>query len=576
MAKNPQNTLKVSSGVKLLSQNQPGSSDELKQILLSNRSITESNQFFAPVHPQAISVTDVGISITELKAMVKRLQKALIKKEKVVICGDYDADGLCATAIMWQALHGLGLNVMPFIPHRTKHGYGLNEKSVSAILDMKPDLVVTVDNGIVAHRGLELLAKNGVDVILSDHHQRDAIGLKKARLPHTKATLHTTQLCGTTVAYVVAKYLIKNWAKDGDQTGKITPAQWLDLCCLATFSDQMPLTGINRSFAWHGLASLRQTEHVGLLALMQEANIDREQLSEYTVQFGLVPRLNALGRLEHGIEVLRLLCTTDPVKAKTRAELLNQANAKRQTLTSDLLVIAQKQAEGQTDQALIVVADASFHEGIIGLLAGKLMEQYHRPTLVLAVGETVAKGSARSLGQIDITALLRHCQDLLLDVGGHTLAAGCSLLPENVTRLTECLQKQARDTIQSEQLQFTRQAECTLPIQLIDIESARLIEEFAPFGTGNPEPVFYLPDLTVVSTQTMGKDNQHLKLLLSGINAVTGRPIQFEAVMWGRSQPDQPVTSVKKDQNLNVLAKLQVNRWQGREKVQVVVELVVS
>ncbi len=543
----------------------------LEEVLLANRQIQDKNEYFSPPRPSSFDYTTVGLNSGQLKLVVARIKKAIKSQEKVVVAGDYDADGICATAIMWQALYYLGLNVVPFIPHRTQHGYGLNEKSVEAILQFQPSLVVTVDNGIVAHRGLSLLAKAGVEVIVSDHHEKDAIGQESDNLLDTLATLHTTQLCGTTLAWFIAKYLLeklplpKNTKPD---TAINKTSEWLDLCCLATFSDQMPLTGINRSFAYHGLQTLQQTTHVGLLALMDAAGIKQAEINEYTVQFGIVPRLNALGRLEHGMEVLRLLCTKDPAKAKERAQVLNLANQKRQELTTQMLATAQDQARSQADQKLLVIADTSFHEGIIGLLAGKLTEQFRKPTIVLAIGPETAKGSARSLGAIDITALLRQVQSLLTEVGGHRLAAGCSLPSQNMDEFKETIQMLANKQIKSSDLDHQTVAECELPSELINLAAAKLIQKFAPFGTGNREPIFLVKDLKLTNSQTLGAEGKHLKLLFTGQHTQTQAPVQFEAMHW---QNGHKLEELKTNPPTQILVRLQINKWNGREKVQVAV-----
>ncbi len=576
---------------KLKTEKVPQNPKELEEILLKNRQIKDRQVFFNPKHPKKISLDEVGISKQAIKTLVNRVKQAKEKQEKVVIFGDYDVDGISATAIMWQVLYAYGLNVTPFIPIRDKHGYGLSLRSLPDLLTLEPDLVITVDNGIVAYEAAEALAKEGVDLIITDHHQKEIKNLKlkiknvernkpdrefakqtsirrtskRSSLPTALAVVHTTQLCGASVAWIAARELADALSVS------INVGDLLDLAGMATIADQVPLLYANRSFAYHGLKQLKKTTNVGLRALMKQAGVKSlMDVDETTVGFRLAPRINALGRLAHGLDALRLLCSTSPTKAQSRAQTLGETNSARQTLTTDAYLEAQRlvKLESLQEQKVIIVVSETFHEGVVGLIAGRLVEEFKRPALAISLSnDGMAKGSARSLPGIHITNLLRQVREELVEVGGHPMAAGFGLKQENLESFKVKLTKLANETIDESLLTTAETADAILPSKLLSLETVDLLEKFRPFGIGNPEPLFVLRNMQVVAIKVIGNSQKHLKLLVKPPKVNGFQPL--EALWWGAGDK---VSYLEIGQRLSILAKIEKNSWNGRKRVQLVVK----
>ena len=611
---------------KLKTEKVPQNLKELGEILLKNRRIKDKQVFFYPKHPEKISLDEIGISKQAIKILANRVKQAKEKQKKVIIFGDYDVDGISATAIMWQVLYAYGLNVAPFIPMRDKHGYGLSLRSLPDLLTLEPDLVITVDNGIVAYEAAEALAKEGVDLIITDHHQAEvensklkALNVdchsenlstekaeiknveesepdtwiqstnesarleslkpdrelakqtssgqtsKRSSLPTALAVVHTTQLCGASVAWMVARELADALSIS------INVGDLLDLAGMATIADQVPLLYANRSFAYHGLKQLKKTTNVGLRALMKQAGVKSlMDVDETTVGFRLAPRINALGRLAHGLDALRLLCSTSPTKAQSRAQTLGETNSARQTLTTDAYLEAQRlvKLESLQEQKVIIVASETFHEGVVGLIAGRLVEEFERPALAISLSDDgMAKGSARSLPGVHITNLLRQVREELVEVGGHPMAAGFGLKQGSLESFKIKLTKLANETIDESLLTTAKTADAILPSRLLSLETVDLLEKFRPFGMGNPEPLFVLKNMQIVAIKVIGNGQKHLKLLIKPKGSNSFQPL--EALWWGARDR---LGELEVGQTVDMLVKVEKNSWNGKEKLQVVIK----
>lgn len=516
----------------------PENLKQLERILLDNRGITDSAAFFQPPHPALLHEAETGIVPAQLLAVTERLEHARSSHEDVVIFGDYDADGVCATAILWEALFSLGIRARPFIPDRFNHGYGLTVKAVKALVEKsRPDLIITVDNGIVAYEALAFAKNLGIFTIVTDHHQPD-----KQLLP-ADLLLHSTKLSGSGVAWMLAHELAPTVA-----------ANSLELAGLATIADQVPLLGANRSVAWHGLAALRSTTRVGLLELYAVAGIEKAKITEKTVGFGIAPRINAMGRLASAVDALRLLCTTSPVRAQNLAKILQDKNLERQQLTTDLLAVAKLQVASQKDASVLIVHSTEFHEGVIGLIAGRLVEEHQKPAIVIAMGEGVGKGSARSTPQVNIVELLRSVREHLLELGGHPMAAGFNILEEKLESFTRAAQTKVSQIMEKQPGKIEVEVECQLPHSLVSLETAEYLEKYAPFGAANHHPVFEIQNVECLQTQLVGKQANHRKYTFKiGENFVSG-------VSWYNPNKLAEVNTA----NLTVIASLAVEEWRGK------------
>ena len=529
----------------------PRNLKELKEILIKNRDLIGNKLFFSPKKPQDIVIKNVGIDKSQLKQAVKRIFQAIKNKDKVVIFGDYDADGVCATAILWQALNDLGCEVMPFIPLREKHGYGLSNKALDDLLAKnKPDLIITVDNGIVAHEPAQRVIDAGIDLIITDHHQPEG------KLPIATAVVHSTKLCGATVAWILAREMMKVAKKKVDKYWQ------LDLAAIATIADQVPLQGANRSFAKYGLEALRKSERIGLKALLIQDNQDQKTINSQSVGFGIAPRINAVGRLDHSLDALRLLLTTNKARAEQLAKTLSEINVQRQDMTYEMYGHALAQSDNWKQEHIIIVHSEKYHEGVVGLIAGRLMERFYKPVIAISVGDKIAKASARSVLGVNIVELIREVRDDLLDVGGHPMAAGFGMEANKLEKVIARLQKLAKEKIDKKLLKPSIDVEAVIPFELINEKTINMVAEFAPFGQGNREPILGFKNVEVLQVFTMGADKQHLKVVGKETDGVT--PINF--LFWRRGSLSEKIVIGEK---IDVAGVLEINEWNGKKSVQV-------
>jgi single-stranded-DNA-specific exonuclease len=540
----------------LLNSQVPQNQEELSQLLLTNRHLDQADMFFEPIHPVQLTLKSVGIDQDQAKLIVARLFQAKTNQESVLIFGDYDADGVCATAIMWLGLKEFGITAIPFISRREKHGYGISHAALDEILvQTKPDLVITVDNGIVAHSPIARLRDLGVDVIITDHH------VPEAELPPANWVFHSTQLCGATVAWMLVKELLLY-----DQDYSSALAELLDLAGIATIADQVPLRAANRSFAQQGITALGKTQRVGLQELFKVAKIDQTAIDTNTVNFGLAPRINAMGRLEHGMDALRLLCTNNRSTAQALAEKLGNTNLKRQDLTYDMVSAAKLQAASWENEHIIIVHSTEFHEGVIGLIAGRLMEEYYKPAIAMSIKENKIKASARSIAGVNIVELIREVRSDLLEVGGHPMAAGFGLAVEKLEIVSQRLRLLAKEKVAAQLLQPKIDIECLLPLSLTNVKIAQTLQKFEPYGQANPEPIFGWENLQVLDAMTMGREAKHLKLVVADPSHLEE---SINCIAWNQGNL---VNQLQPGVKVNVAGTLNINQWNGKVSLQVMVK----
>lgn len=481
---------------------------DIVSALLINRGVKskkEQKLFFEPKHPDDITLTEVGLQKKTITKLLRRIDKALKNDEHIVIYGDYDADGITATAILWESLYSIGCDVAPFIPDRFADGYGLNANSVDSIYSKNKNLalIITVDNGVVAHEGVEKAKQLGIDVFITDHHE------KGEKYPKANGVIHSQLIGGAGVAWFVAREIYRNFS-----TPKEPLSTGLDLAAIGTVADQIPLIGANRSIVKYGIGELNVTSRIGLHELYNDARLKMGEIDGRTIGFAIAPRLNAMGRLEHAIESLRLLCTKNPTRAQELAKYLSKTNRERQKVVEDVLTHAEGQAEKQKNNNVIILAHESYHEGVVGLAASKIVEKYHRPTLVFSKSNEESKASARSINGFNIIKNLRKLESMLLSVGGHPMAAGVKISTSRLPEFSEALNELAQNTLTKEDF---------IPLLLIDLEidlsvlSWNLLEklsEFAPVGSGNREPLFCTKGVRLWDMKLVGSQKNHLKMVV--------------------------------------------------------------
>lgn len=524
---------------------------ELKKILLENRQVVDEQQWFNPPKPTTFKIEELNIDQAALKKSLEILNKVKNTQGLIVIFGDYDADGITATAILWRVLHNLGFNAKPFIPDRLNHGYGLTTKALDEIFTTTtPELLITVDNGIVAHEAVDYLNKKNCPIILTDHH------LPEEELPKADAIFHSTKVCGAGVSWLFAREIIRHFSADNDQL----ISKQLDLAGIATIADQMPLTQFNRSFAAWGIKSLKNTTRLGLTELIKNSSINQSLIDSNIINYAIAPRINAMGRLKNGLQALRLLCTTNQEQAANLAQELSNTNVERQDLTAQQIESAMEQVEAQAQEKLLIVQEHSFHEGVIGLIAGKLTEQFNKPVIVISLNETTGKASARSIAGINIIELIREVKSDLLAAGGHPMAAGFSVEISKIDLIKKKLQALAQK-YDDELFERKLEVECLLPVKLATDKTYHLLKTFEPFGVKNPTPIFGFDQLKIISIKTMGQESQHLRL------AVSDEDGQYLNIIgWKKGYLAETLTS---GQLIKVAGELSLNEWRGRTTTQI-------
>lgn len=542
----------------ILSSDTPASCEQVVDLLLKNRNVLEENSldFFSPKHPSDLSLQEVGIDSVQMHKAVARIKQAKENKEYVVVFGDYDADGVTATAILWETLYEMGVKALPFIPSREKHGYGVSDRSLNDLLaDRRPDLIITVDNGIVAHSAFERLQREGIDAIITDHHLPE-IKEDKPHYPPAYAIVHSTKLCGATTAWFLARELDKQKA-----------AELLDLCAIGTIADQMILLDANRSFAYHGVKALQKTKRIGLLNLYEMAGVKAEDVTSYTINFAIAPRINAMGRLGSALDALRALCTKDKEKSSKLIQVLQSTNEQRQELTWSMVEGAMKRAAEWENEKIIIVSSAEYHEGVIGLIAGKLMEEFSKPAIAISIGDGVAKASTRSVNGVNVVELIRQVRDELIDVGGHPMAAGFSLQSDKIESVTRRLQKIAQEQIDEALLTPHITIEAVLPLNLVQMELVKALKRFEPFGNGNTDPVFGFENVQILQVYSIGREKKHLKMVIGNDEGVA-----IDCIGFGLGPLEEQLHQIKV---IDVAGTIGVNEWHGKKNVQMVIKDVV-
>ncbi|MBF0523042.1 MAG: single-stranded-DNA-specific exonuclease RecJ [Candidatus Omnitrophica bacterium] len=440
--------------------------------------------------------------LKDMDKTVERIEKARRKKERVLIYGDYDVDGVTSSALLIKTLRALGLEVINYIPHRVDEGYGLNHEIAPIAKKQGVSLLITVDCGITANSEIETLNALGIEVIVIDHHEPSEL------LPKAFAIINSKRKdceypCKDLAAVGTVAKLIQ--ALTGEMTDET-----LNLVALGTISDVVPLTGENRIFVKEGLATIHITKNKGLRALLDVAKIDGKELSPFHVGFILGPRLNAAGRMDSAQTALDLFLTEDTKQAQQLARALEAHNLDRQRQQRDIVQNALEMIEQNVnfnDQKVIVLNKDGWHRGLLGIVASKIVEKYYRPAIVISTDNGVGSASARSIEGFHLYEALSRCSTLLVDYGGHKGAAGLTIKEENIDLLRKQINQLADELLEVKKLVPTILIDCAIDLGVINLELAQLIKSMEPYGEGNPSPVFCSKNLTVTSRpMVMGRE----------------------------------------------------------------------
>jgi single-stranded-DNA-specific exonuclease len=521
--------------------------------LLYNRGISEPSQVELFLSADKRLEADPFL-LPDMHQAVSRTYQALFSGEQIAIYGDFDADGITATALLVQGLSALGGRAIPYIPHRYREGYGLQVAALEKLRKQGVSLVITVDTGITAIAEIQKAGKMGMDIIVTDHH------LPLASLPpalavvdhkRSDSTCQSAELAGVGVAFKFLQALLKGSGHE-ELLNRL-----LDLVALGTITDMIPLTGDNRYWVKRGLELINNTERLGLQEMMRCASLKPGNLDTESVSWILGPRLNAAGRLDDAATSYQLLLTQDRREAALLASNLEEKNAKRQRLTSELLERARESiiAAG-TDLPLLMTGDENYPTGVMGLVAGRLSEEFYRPVILFRFGPETCRGSGRSISEFNLMAALKDCRDLLSNFGGHTKAAGFSVPTTNLTQLQKRLLTIAEAQLTGLDLRPHIDIDAEVPLSVFADNTFKEIQSLAPFGSGNPLPTFVSRRVEIVDQRQIGSQGEHLGLKLKQGGIV------WDAIGFRFGNRAQEATTY-----LDIVYNLYIDRWNGGEKL---------
>jgi single-stranded-DNA-specific exonuclease len=453
------------------------------------------------------------------------LRRAIHQKDLVCVYGDFDVDGISSTVILTETVRDLGGEAMPYIPHREREGYGLNLRAIESLADRGVRVLVACDCGTTSVREIEQARSLGVEVIVVDHHLPppllpDASALVNPKLASSSVYEHEDDAdyfdgyCSAGVAFRVAEALYDAERRD------FPASRYLELAALATVADMVPLLGENRELVRRGLEAIAVSERPGLQALMSVAGVKPQSVTAETIAFSLAPRLNATGRLAEAQLALDLLFAQEDGTALALAESIDALNRERQRLTREAQERACELVEAAPDAPLTLVGDAGFHQGIIGLVASRLVEAFGRPAAVYQQGENESRGSCRSINEYDITAGLRACGDLFERFGGHRLAGGFTIRSDRLAALQGRLVEHAGQALEGLDLAPKVDIDAEWPLQELRSQEIRWLGKLQPHGIGNQEAKLLSRGVTVVEARGVGEDGRHLRLKLKDGNVV--------------------------------------------------------
>ncbi len=545
--------------------------DQVVARILVNRDITDDAQIEAFLHPSVADFGD-GVRLKGMEQAVSFLCEAIRADQKIRIIGDYDVDGVQATYILHQGLMRLGAQADYSIPHRIEDGYGLNKTLIDRCIADGIDLVLTCDNGIAAYDEIAYAKEAGMTVIVTDHHEvpySDVDGERIYKLPPADAIVNPkqpgctygfTKLCGAAVAWKLIQqlYLAMGILVSEADT-------FLENVAFATVGDVMELVGENRSIVALGLKVLEQTKNLGMRALIEQCELSGVPLSAYHIGFVLGPCINATGRLDTATHAIELLEAENVEQASLRAAQLVQLNAERKNMTEQGFLAAVDQVDSMEHLPLVLVVYLpGVHESIAGIIAGRLRERYERPCFVITDSseEGILKGSGRSVDGFSMYEEMVKCSELFTKFGGHPMAAGLSILKDNLEAFREAINENT--TVKEEEIAPVLRIDVPMPFSYISKELIRQLEVLEPFGNGNSKPVFAQHRVSLHNMRAIGKDKQYLKA--TAVDSDGGR---IEALYFGDGSA--LAEYARKKGEMNVAYYPQMNFYNGKESTQIII-----
>lgn len=486
--------------------------------ILANRGILDATSVMSFLSPRLSDLNDPA-TLPDIDKAVERIHQAALNNQKVVIYGDYDVDGTSGTAILVQFLNLLNMNVGYYIPHRIREGYGLNANAIRRFTSDDVQLLITVDCGINAINEIQRANDAGIDVIITDHHEPgteipNAYAIIDPKLSTSEYPFR--HLSGSGVAFKLAWAVAQRLSPGA----RVTPEfreflmDALGLAALGTVADVVPLLGENRVIAKFGLEALTVSRSPGVRALIEIAGLDGQRLDSHHISFRLAPRLNAAGRMTEASLCVELFTTDSTVKAHEIAEKLEENNRQRQQIQRSVLESVRKKLQLEVDletDRVLVLADEFWHPGVLGIVASKLVDDYYRPTVLVALDEGVGKGSGRSVPQFNLFDALAECDGPLISFGGHSQAAGIKIHYDDIAEFRIALNAYAAEKLDLQDLVCSYDIDAQVELDEMTVENVSNIDRLAPYGEGNRQPLFCAKDLRLVGTpRTIGREDRHL------------------------------------------------------------------
>lgn len=542
--------------------------------LLYNRGIKDGDAINKFLHPSFEKDLHDPFLFNDMKKVAVRILRAIKEKEKILVYGDYDADGVSSSVLMVTLLQALGGTVGIYIPHREIEGYGLGVTGVDYVISNSYKLVITVDCGISNKQEVKNLQNAGVDVIVTDHHS------EPIELPDSFAIInpqiHTdgypfNKLAGVGVAFKVAQGVLR-YAKEQSidfhtkeflELGGYDGLQkWLlDVVSIGTVADCMPLLDENRVLVKYGLRVIGKTKRIGLEALMRCANINLAEMKTYNIGFQIAPRINAAGRLDHANVAYELLMSKDQSRANELALQLDRTNIERQEMTERILSEIKAQISRNTSASVVCAVGSDWLAGVVGLVAGKLIEYYNKPVIVMTRSKGNISGSGRSLQLFDMIGALQKLDRYFSAYGGHKMACGFTLKDnDSLDSFVSEINDIARKAFDGVDLTPVVKVDRVAKFSEIDFDLIKNLEELEPFGYGNPEPIFRFDDVEVMDVSGMGKMGAHLRFSLRQSGLIKNGVAFGVGQRWG--------DKIKKGDKIDIVSTISINRWNGNTEIQ--------
>ena len=539
---------------------------ELLASLLIHRDITSADSAKSFLFPKLGALRDPFL-LKDMERAVELIKSFIVKKKKITIYGDYDADGITATSLLFDFFSHLNIPISFYIPHRLKEGYSLNENAVREIARDGTELIITVDCGITSFSEIALAHKLGMDVIVTDHHQLPS-GFEPLCPTITAlrpdSSFPFRDLSGVGLAFYLTIGIRSILRESGFFQNKSEPdlRTYLDLVAIGTVADIVPLIEENRILVKSGLTVLAKTRRPGIKALLRVSGIkNNKSITTHDIAFKLAPRLNAIGRLGPAARAVHLLTTDDEVEALAIANQMDSLNAQRQEIQNGIVSECRERIDEMKDlerHRTIVLSHPQWHRGVVGIVASKIVDEYYRPTLIFTNEGDVLKGSGRSIDGFDLYNALSDLSDLLTQFGGHEYAAGVTLELKNIDEFCDRFEELASKKIDTKDMIPKIEVDTKLGLESINPQTVQDIEMLLPFGHKNPQPIFWAGPVKVGFSTVVG--NNHLKL------TIQEKGITFDCIAFGQAALHPLDGKV-----VDIIFRIEINTWQGKDSIQLVI-----